>query len=506
MQKNRFIGTVTRRTQALLCILAVLLLLMPLTVAAQDTITDSEGDDITDADWNALVKNTVHWDPEYELAACGLDPTEGRTATAYGTWDPLTLEYPAMPDEAAVIEKTKQYIQQQFPDSPFASNLQYVDQIFSLSLTRGVNPLLVMAIAQQENGFGRSASEATAGNNYFGIKDPSTGQYRQFPSVEAGIDWFVQRVGENVTEKAGSYADVKTFYEYISVHQLGFIAYPNEYPQEPGKSANPPYLTFDPEMGVYTSWVEGLNPGRGDFNPGLYYANGIKLVNAVTGLSLPSVPSRSGGCGGQGAVNADGYAFPLAPQTKRGYSNMPCNGGSNIRTDSIGNWSSTNPGRELPKTCHHDNTAAFDLAYPDVQGKPVYAIVDGEVVRIKYQQGTCYSLHLKGNDGFYYWYGHITSVEDWLKIDGIRQAGSWNGSKKVAAGDILGVVDTHWRQGGAPGNDCKNASGGGTSSGSHLHIDRGCTTSAGPQRGGVPDCRDPDFIPLLKAIYDKLES
>src|SRR5690606_8673224 len=133
----------------------------------------------------------------------------------------------------------KSYIQTNYPNSPFAKNIQYVDQIFTLSKQRDVNPLLVMAIAKQENGFGQAASSATANNNYFGITQGNG--YRSFGSVEEGIDYFVEKVGRHVTNPTGAYEGLTNFYEYLSIHQVGLIAYPGEYPDgAPGRNATPP--------------------------------------------------------------------------------------------------------------------------------------------------------------------------------------------------------------------------------------------------------------------------
>ena len=230
-----------------------------------------------------------------------------------GSWDPLTLVYPAIPNESAMIEATKNYILQNFPRSPFAENLQYVDQIYILSAQRNVNPLLVMAVARQENGFGQAASSATAGNNYFGMKDGPI-NYISFDTVEDGIDYFVEKVSRHVDDPTGAYEGLSNFYEYLSIHQVGMIAYPGEYPDRAGgKDASPPWLTFDRSMGVYTSWDPTRNShkdGSPVYNPGIYYRNSILMINELTGLSLSEDPDRRPA--GQGCIGASDTPQPGA--------------------------------------------------------------------------------------------------------------------------------------------------------------------------------------------------
>lgn len=393
-----------------------------------------------------------------------------------GNWDPLTLEYPAIPDEAQVINNTKQYISDNYSRSPFASNLEYVDQIFILSKANNVNPLLVMAIAKQENGFGQAASSATANNNYFGITSasgyPTVNDYAKFPTVEEGIDYFVEKVGRHVVNPEGPYEGLSNFYEYLSIHQVGLIAYPGEYPEgAPGRDATPPYLTYDRRMDVYTSWDETRNshqPGSPVYNPGIYYSNSIRLINTLTGLSLSEAPAKGpaspGGCAPQnGLVNTEGYSFPLAPQQKIGYSGLPCSN---------------------PAGCHHDKTPAFDLSHPEVTGATVYAITSGTIDKINEQDpGWCQSIQLAADDGYFYWYGHVIDV-------------SVNEGDTVSSGQPIAKVATWTEE-----HTCA-----GTSSGAHLHIDRGCVLDGVKQRGGSDSCRDLEFISFLIAIYEKLPS
>lgn len=177
---------------------------------------------------------------------------------------------------------------------------------------------------------------------------------------------------------------------------------------------------------------------------------------------LPGGSSSGCGGGGSGAISTAGYSFPLEFPENR-----------TIGGISLGQTVTT----------HHDGTPAFDLSYANVTGKSVYAIYDGVIDRVGTQDpGWCNSVQLKAADGFYYWYGHLTNVRVTDK-------------QTVKAGDLIGEIAT-W----TPDHTCN-----GTSSGAHLHIDRGCTIDGVPQRGGSDSCRDPEFIPFLSKLYEELK-
>ena len=157
--------------------------------------------------------------------------------------------------------------------------------------------------------------------------------------------------------------------------------------------------------------------------------------------------------GASGVVNPEGYSFPLAPQNK-----------------SVGGINSG----------HHDGTPAFDLFSTD--SAAVYAIYGGTPTRINTRfsgvEG-CSRVQFRADDGFYYWYGHLKNVV--VREDQHIEAGT----------QIAQIADKSLGSkcyGGAP----------------HLHIDRGCTKNGVPQPGGADACRDPDFIPFLRALWDTL--
>lgn len=344
--------------------------------------------------------------------------------------------------------------------------------IYRLSREAQINPFLIISIAQQENGWGSSGGNAVANNNYFGMllkSKPGGNIYYSFATVEDGIREYISRSARHISNPEGSWAGVSNFYEFLSVHQSGVLAYPGEYPPgSAGANHDPQYLAYDAGMDIYISWDVTANGDRGVYNPLVYFQNATALINKLMGTSLSDVPQRTStstagftnecgsntpGTGGNGTVDTRGYAFPLAPQTQ-------AVGG--INND------------------HHDGTPAFDLfSFPDA---PVYSIFAGTPVTINTSFNDvpgCSSIQFHADDGYYYWYGHLknVSVKQGVHIDaGIQMAQ---------------VADQSY------GSDCVGG-------GPHLHIDRGCTINGVRQRGGSDSCRDPEFIPFLRALYQSL--
>lgn len=138
-----------------------------------------------------------------------------------------------------------------------------------------------------------------------------------------------------------------------------------------------------------------------------------------------------------------------------------------------------------PGICHHDGTPAFDLSKVDPENKPstgtpTVAITDGtiEAFRTSYNgHDGCQTFQLKGNDGFFYWYGHI------------QQSTVQTGSP-VRAGQQVAVV----------GERICTDDGHGNLSYEHLHIDRGNKGSY----GGSPGNRDSGMVPLVNKLYEGL--
>lgn len=205
--------------------------------------------------------------------------------------------------------------------------------------------------------------------------------------------------------------------------------------------------------------------GSEHFDKRLDYAKQI-LKNYGNGAPSGGIISPAGTCpsgsGGPGNVDATGYSFPVAPQTKSGnggvagLSPMPCTGGAT--------------------SCHHDNTPALDLGRKPggdgSTGAAVYAFHDGTIENLHIYQGIagCYSLQLKATDSWYYWYGHLGNP-------------SVKNGQVVKAGQQLAEIGRR---------ACT-----GNGSLPHLHIDRGCNHLP----GGSVECRDAGIVDIMNKLY-----
>jgi hypothetical protein len=399
------------------------------------------------------------------------------------TYNPMSLSFPNFPDEALIGTAITNYIRNRAPSSPFLTipviGSTIGNWIVTESKARDINPLFVVGAGKIENNFGTVGAAATNNNNYFGMTD-GRGGYRSFPTPQAGITAFMDAINNNIygNGAGGRYRAATNIYEYFSIHQSGVIAYPGDN-LDPNDVSGPGGAPdgnradgFDPIMDVYISWTRTDHPNnRHDgnlYNPLVYYRSNVEVVNAITGLALPSDDPRAiassfgGSCVDSittGNVSIDGYAFPLAPQTR-------AVGGIRVGQTTTGHW---------------DLTDAYDLTSTD--SADVYAIFGGTPVTIgRNYHGVpgCSSIQFLADDGFYYWYGHLKNVvvqEDVHIPAGTRMA-------EIA--DDTNFTGTCW--GGGP----------------HLHIDRGCTIAGVPQRGGADACRDPNFIPFLSRIYESL--
>lgn len=225
-------------------------------------------------------------------------------------------------------------------------------------------------------------------------------------------------------------------------------------------------------------------------------ANRIKyakeVLDAFGGL-VPDNVAPGGACGGSGIVTGN-YSFPVAPQTRRDYGNLPCTPGSGKKIFNV-NYKDAYGKTTRISTCHGDHSPAFDLMYGngEAAGKPIYAITDGRIAKVnrnyvikerKNDPGKpCGSIQFQstnGQESTYYWYGHI--------LPGNNVAAG----KEFKAGEQIGIVAT---------KDYGSRCWGGTP---HLHIDRGCIVNNKPQTGGNDSCRDPQFLQDLQKIWENL--
>lgn len=428
----------------------------------------------------AIFSGTPYFDADSGQECAGVTNTLsiGRTSGQPLTgFDPLSLSYPAFPEEALVAQKITDYLKERKPNTPWLGiDTNFGSWLLSESKTRNINPMLVMTMGRQENGFGTSDRVHVRDyHNYFGMKgstpiDIPNSDYRGFNSPTEGMRFMLDRIMNNTQgSDRGRYAEVVNYYEYQSVHQVGHIVYPGEPFGTKGPTGQD---DLDPTMNVYVSWTTTDHPNDAYdgnlYNPGIYYTNAIELINTLLGTSLSDVPVKSGGggamsClsgGGRGITDTSGYSFPLAPQTRA------------VGGITVGQTT----------TRHGDGTPAFDLFSPEGSAA-VYAIYSGKATNIKTDFNGipgCSTIMFLADDGFYYWYGHLKNVI-------ISQ-----GTPITSGQQIAQIADKQ-----NFGSDCWGG-------GPHLHIDRGCVINGKPQTGGRDECRDPDFIPFLSSIYERL--
>lgn len=169
---------------------------------------------------------------------------------------------------------------------------------------------------------------------------------------------------------------------------------------------------------------------------------------------------RSGASSAVSEMNGFNYAFPVQlgkTEVSNGFG-WPC-----------------------PGICHHDGTAAFDLARNALDDTSehvsVVAITDGEIQRLNNSYSGvdgCQSFQLVGKDGYSYWYGHI-------------QASSVDSGAAVSAGQVISEIGRR---------ACT-----GNGSYPHLHIDRGNKGSSGGSVGN----RDPGFTDVINKLWEDLD-
>lgn len=198
--------------------------------------------------------------------------------------------------------------------------------------------------------------------------------------------------------------------------------------------------------------------------------NAINVFNEMNGASLPDQASQSN-CPtptASGTTVVDGgYAFPVGAKNKSAINTF---GGALNRLPCTG-------------SCHHGSGTdvyAYDLGVtgygPDrSENAPIFAITTGELRNVDYTRngGQCNAFQLVGDDGYWYWYGHL------------RYDASVKNGQKVTAGQQIGLVGpTRCADDTAP----------------HLHIDRGPRG----QPGGGPNGRDIGIQTIINRLYEKL--
>lgn len=467
---NRIVRTLRHAT---LLLAGVIMTTAPV---AQASISQSE----------ILDGSFVKW-PLYQKcsAAASLDGIVISGESAFLTGDPLTLKFPNSTNDAAFAAAMQAFMERQTARAPKPSPWLQIPDVSARLVSEGrahnINPMLVVAIGLKETGLGTVSAGSVLVNNSFGQKAGSG--YKYWPSFEAslfGDDSFIKGLEGRTSDPASArtnpyYRSVTNMYEYVSVHLSGQIIYPGD-----TTKSHDSLMDLD----IDAKNVVG------------YFGKVRDWIGQMTGLSISGIPAQgastidaacgttSGTCG----VNSDGYAFPLEPCTKIQYQGLPCKKGSSAT------YTDVNGKQGQIRTCHHEDTVygygltpAFDLYYgnreSDMDGKAVYALTDGKIYRIEPLNGVCEAIQFKSSkDTFFYWYGHLQNVDKYVKA-----------GQEVKAGQQIAEIAGHELQqkGCSPGPP-------------HLHIDRGCISSAGPQTGGWAGCRDPAFEPLMRELWEGL--
>jgi len=153
----------------------------------------------------------------------------------------LSIRYPNFEDEASVGKKIEDFIRSTTPSSPWLSIRDFGNRLVQDSKSYDVNPLMVVVIGRQESTYGISdvASQPRGSNsvinyNSFGNKgtpDTNGDGYKEWSSFESsllGEGSFTQAIENRINGGHANYVNVKTMYEYLSVHLTGRILYPGD--------------------------------------------------------------------------------------------------------------------------------------------------------------------------------------------------------------------------------------------------------------------------------------
>lgn len=346
--------------------------------------------------------------------------------------------FPTISDPNLLDNNIKTYISHNAPGSGL---MEITGDIVALGKQYNVNPALLVAVGTKETHLG---TDGGIGNppqyNFWGARG-SGSSWQTFSDYKDSVESYYKNLRGGLYDKVWAKGNAAT------VDDIIYIASP------PSENSTAAYVEF-----VHSAMKQMLD-GQG---------------NSATASSITT--SSASACGGSiGNVSTDGYAFPVAPQTKNGNSGLsalsalPC----------------------LSTSCHHDGTPAFDIGRQPGSdastGAAVYAISDGTVdmlhTYIDAKAGPipgCFSLQFHSSkDNYWYWYGHIQNPR------------VTNG-QTVTAGTQLAEIGLR---------KCT-----GNGSDPHVHIDRGCVINGVPQKGGRVECRDPGLIPLMNSLFESLPS
>lgn len=193
----------------------------------------------------------------------------------------LSLSFPVYSNEADIASKFEEFIRSKRPNSPWLTVPNLGTKIISQAKQFNANPFLMITIGKTESNFSTAGTASTVQNNPFGIK-ANGGGYVTFPTVEAGLfneNGILEGLQRRLSEHP-NYKEVKSMYEYFSVHNTGQILYPGDN-----------YYSGDPEMaGAVVS-----SEGDTGYGPVEYWRNAMNDYNEIFGTDLPTTPPQRDG-------------------------------------------------------------------------------------------------------------------------------------------------------------------------------------------------------------------
>lgn len=191
----------------------------------------------------------------------------------------LGLGYPNYENEGEVAIKIEEIIRAKRPDSPWLTVPDLGQKMVARGKEYNANPFIMLAIGWIESHFSTDDTTAVRLKNPFGQKGPGgENGYRSFPTVEEGLFNEKDLLSGLQTRLGGdpvNYKDVKSMYEYFSVHNTGKILYPGDN-----------YTAGDPSMpgAVVSSELDAT------YGPVPYWRTSIELYNEMFDTLVSTLP------------------------------------------------------------------------------------------------------------------------------------------------------------------------------------------------------------------------
>lgn len=263
----------------------------------------------------------------------------------------LGLGYPGYSNEAQMATMIEDLIRKKRPNSPWLTVPDLGQKIVNRGKEYNANPFIMLAIGWIESHFSTDDTTAVRLKNPFGQKGPGgENGYREFLTIEAGLFNEKDLLSGLQTRLSGdpvNYKDVKSMYEYFSVHNTGKILYPGDN-----------YRAEDPSMpgSFVSSELDAV------YGPVPYWRTSMELYNDLFGTSVSTLPPSRSSAGvavsGDSCGSGDGQ-YPAGPN---GW-DLPGEGPNPLAYYSqlYKCGETTEPGREFAQAC--DDEAIGDNAF-----------------------------------------------------------------------------------------------------------------------------------------------